>query len=131
MAGKYLSRIFLLAKRFFALKTLLTSLDVGACSLSRPQQSKSSKEAVPSYSTALKISTNWTSLVVQWLRIRLPCRGHRFGPWSGKIARAEEQLSLCATATELKPQSPCSATRQATSVRSPSPATRVAPARHN
>ena len=30
----------------------------------------------------------------------LQCRGHRFDPWSGKISRATEQLSLCATTTE-------------------------------
>ena len=28
------------------------------------------------------------------------CRRHRFGPWSGKIPHAPEQLSLCATAAE-------------------------------
>ena len=27
-------------------------------------------------------------------------RGHRFEPWSGKIAHAAEQLSPCATTTE-------------------------------
>ena len=41
-----------------------------------------------------------TSLVVQWLRIRLPCRGHRFEPWSEKIPHAVEQLSPCTTTTE-------------------------------
>ena len=43
-----------------------------------------------------------TSPVVQWLRISCQCRGHRFGPWSGKIPHAMEQLSLCATATEAR-----------------------------
>ena len=38
-----------------------------------------------------------TSLVVQWLRICLPCWRYRFDPWSGKISRATEQLSLCTT----------------------------------
>ena len=43
---------------------------------------------------------NRTSLVVQWLRIRLPMQGHGFEPWSGKIPHAMEQLSPCATTTE-------------------------------
>ena len=56
------------------------------------------------------------------------CRGYRFHLWSGKILRAsQEQLSLCATATEpgyhnhWSPSgwSLCSATREATTVRSP------------
>ena len=41
-----------------------------------------------------------TSLMVQWLRIHLPCRGHRFDPWSGKIPRVSGQLSPCTAATE-------------------------------
>ena len=55
-----------------------------------------------------------TSLVVQWLKIRLhglswwrsgwesacQCRGHGFEPWSGKIPRAAEQLGPWATTTE-------------------------------
>ena len=32
------------------------------------------------------------SLVAQWLRVCLPCRGHGFEPWSGKIPHATEQL---------------------------------------
>ena len=36
-----------------------------------------------------------TSLVAQWLRIRLPTQGHGFEPRSGKIPRATEQLSPC------------------------------------
>ena len=28
------------------------------------------------------------------------CRGHRFEPWSRKIPRAAEQLSLCTTTTK-------------------------------
>ncbi|KAI4533974.1 hypothetical protein MG293_016993 [Ovis ammon polii] len=31
------------------------------------------------------------SLVVQWLRIRLPTQGTRFDPWSGKIPHAAER----------------------------------------
>ena len=30
------------------------------------------------------------------------CRGHGFDPWSGKIPRAAEQLSPCATTTEAR-----------------------------
>ena len=41
-----------------------------------------------------------TSLVAQWLRIRLQCRGQGFEPWSGKIPHAAEQLSPCATTIE-------------------------------
>ena len=41
-----------------------------------------------------------TSLVAQWLRVRLPVQGHGFEPWSGKIPHAMEQLSPCATTTE-------------------------------
>ena len=41
-----------------------------------------------------------TSLLVQWLRIRLPMQGHRFEPWSRKIPHAAEQLSLCTATTE-------------------------------
>ena len=37
-----------------------------------------------------------TSLVVHWLKIRLPT----FEPWSGNIPHAAEQLSPCATTTE-------------------------------
>ena len=59
------------------------------------------------------------------------CRRHRFNPWSGKIPRAVEQLSPSTTITEpvlrawgrklLKPSCPraCSATREATAIRSP------------
>ena len=35
-----------------------------------------------------------TSLVVQWLRIRLLMQRHGFDPWSGKITHAEGQLKL-------------------------------------
>ena len=34
-----------------------------------------------------------TSLVVQWLRICLQCKGHGFDPGSGKIAHAEGHLN--------------------------------------
>ena len=50
--------------------------------------------------------------MVQWLRICLPIRGHRFEPWARKIPCAVEQQSLCATKTEVcVPQSPCSTKR--------------------
>ena len=48
----------------------------------------------------LIISDVGASLVVQWLRIRLPMQGHGFKPWSGKIPHAAEQLSPCTTTTE-------------------------------
>ena len=41
-----------------------------------------------------------TSLVAQWLRIRLPMQGMGVRAWSGKIPHAAEQLSLCATTTK-------------------------------
>ena len=47
------------------------------------------------------ISSVGTSLMVQRLRIHLPMQGHGFEPWSGKIPHAAEQLSPCATTTEL------------------------------
>ena len=43
---------------------------------------------------------NWTSLVVQWIRIRRQCRGHGIDPWSGAVPYAVEQLNLCATISE-------------------------------
>ena len=39
--------------------------------------------------------------MVQWLRLRLPMQGHGFDSRSGEMPRAMEQLSLCATTTEL------------------------------
>ena len=43
-----------------------------------------------------------TSLVIQWLRVCLPCqhRGHGFSPWLERIPHAMEQRSLCATSAE-------------------------------
>ena len=46
------------------------------------------------------LKTPGTSLVAQWLRIRLPMQGTRFEPWSGKVPHATEQLSPCATTTK-------------------------------
>ena len=83
-------------------------------------------------------------LVVQWIRIHLPRRGHGSDPWSGKIPRAPEPLSPCATTTEpvlwspwatitearlpqsLCPVPPC-ATREAIAMRSLCTATREMP----
>ena len=58
--------------------------------------------------TALRSGTNQnssliqyrTSLVAQWLRLRLPMQGTQVNPWFGKIARAKGQLSPCTTTTE-------------------------------
>ena len=44
-------------------------------------------------SHCMKTGDHGTSLVVQWLRIRLLMRRHGFEPWSRKIPRATEQLS--------------------------------------
>lgn len=73
----------------------------------------------------------WSS----WLRICLPMRrGHGFHPWSGKLPRAAQPLSPCATITEpphCNYWNPCacglcSATREARA-----PQWRVAPTRCN
>ena len=71
----------------------------------------------------LKKSSSTTFLVVQWIRICLPSRGHRFNLWSGKIPHATEQLSPCPTPTDPTLHVPCvqsqgSTTREATAVRS-------------
>ena len=47
-----------------------------------------------------KMSNLGASLVAQWLGICLPCRGHGFEPWSGKIPHAAERLGPWATTTE-------------------------------
>ena len=44
-------------------------------------------------------SRRWASMVVQWLRIRLPMQGYGFDPWLGKIPNASGQPSLCAKTT--------------------------------
>ena len=51
-------------------------------------------------------------------------KNHRFHPWSSKIQHASGQLSPCATTTEPRLWSPCSATREASATASPSTATR-------
>lgn len=60
------------------------------------------------------------SLVAQWLRVTLQCRGRWSDSWSGKIPRAEGQLSPSATEPTLKslkaPSRAC-ALRKATSVK--------------
>ena len=66
----------------------------------------------------------WLSLVVQRLRTHLRMQGTWFNSWSGKIPHDSGQLSPCATTTEAcMPWSPCSRTREATTVRSPRTAT--------
>ena len=66
-----------------------------------------------------------------WLRSKesaCQCRGHEFNPWSRKIPHAAEQLSLCAPTTAAhKPKSPCSATREVTTMRSPRTTAREQP----
>ena len=76
-----------------------------------------------------------TSLVAQWLRIHLPMQGTQVEPWSRKIPHAAEQLSPRATTTEpachnywsLSAYSPCSATREATAIRSLRTARKTSP----
>ena len=71
---------------------------------------------------------------------REACQSRRHDPWSRKIPHAVEQLSLCTTAIEPVLQSPgatataaqalegpCSATREATAMRSLNTATREWP----
>ena len=48
----------------------------------------------------LKQSSSRTSLVVQWVGICLPSRGHRFSLWSGKIPHVTEQPRAYTTTTE-------------------------------
>ena len=58
--------------------------------------------------------------MAQWLRSHLAVQGHRFDPCSGKIPRAEGQLSPCTPATEARaPRAPCSPAREATAMKSP------------
>ena len=46
------------------------------------------------------VKNTGTSLVVQWLRIRLQMQGTRVGSLVWKIPHATEQQSPCATTTE-------------------------------
>ena len=74
-------------------------------------------------------------MVVQWIGIYLPLQGTQVQSWSRKISQATEQLSPRTTASEperyshrsLPAYSPCSATREATAVRSPCPAVNSSP----
>ena len=71
-----------------------------------------------------------TSLVVEWLRIRLPIQGTRVRALhvgSGKIPHAAEQLSPCTTTTEPALYSRCSTTIEATARRSPRTTTKSSP----
>ena len=47
-----------------------------------------------------------TSLVVQWLRVRLPIQGTWVQSWSRKIPHAMGQLSLCSTTTRAQQVKP-------------------------
>lgn len=53
-----------------------------------------------------------TSLLVQWLKIRLPIQGHRFDPRSSKIPCAEGQLSPGAPTTEAHRPGACAAQQE-------------------
>ena len=61
--------------------------------------------------------------MVQWLRISCQCRGHGSDPRSGKIPHVVGRLHPRAR----EPWSPCSATREATAMRSPHPTAREQP----
>ena len=78
----------------------------------------------------LSVDVNWARIVVKGFPgspvVENPeYRGHRFEPWSRKMAHASEQVSLGATVTEARPRwSLSSAAREATAVRSPAPQNR-------
>ena len=55
------------------------------------------------------------------------CRKHRFDPWSRKIPHASEQLWEPQLLKPVHPRELCSATREATAMRSPRTATREQP----
>ena len=93
-----------------------------------------------SFQTRLKVTRFWTFLVVQWLRIHLQWRGHRFNPGLGRfhmmwgnLAPEPQLLSLYSRAcapqhTEAHaPWSLCSVTREVTAVRRPRTTTRESP----
>ena len=65
------------------------------------------------------------SLVVQWLRIRLPMQGTRVWAWSGKIPHAAEQPGPWATTTE--PECPEPVLTEAAIVRGPRTAMKGGP----
>ena len=69
------------------------------------------------------------SLVAQWLRICLPMQGTQVRSLVREdlTCHATEQLSPCATTTEPALYSPCSATSEATTMRSPGTATKSSP----
>ena len=80
--------------------------------------------------TSIKIQGR-ASQMAQWQRICLPTEEHWLNPWSGRTPHATEQLSPCVTAIEPQlqslgtatseacvPESPCLATREATTMRS-------------
>ena len=65
---------------------------------------------------------------VTFTSLHCQCRGHKFDPWSRKTPHTTEQLSPWTTSYWAKtPQSSCSATREATAMRSLRIATRESP----
>ena len=83
------------------------------------QQVSSTAKSKITYTTIKTDTHTQTSVVVQRLRIYLPMEGTQI---RGKIPHAVGQLSLCTRIL-----SPCSTTREATTMRSPQTARRVAP----
>ena len=71
------------------------------------------------------------SRVVQWLRSTCQCREHEFDPWSRKIPRAAEQLSLCATTTEAHTLEHVLGIKDPPQWEASTPRWRVAPAHQN
>ena len=60
------------------------------------------------------------------------CRGHGFDPWSRKIPRAVEQLSLHTTTRESQePRARAAATREASTMEARAPQLERGPAHHN
>ena len=99
----------------------------GSCSVLTPPPGIQTRRSEGTHTAAIKLDVNrpqhderGASPAGSVERICLPMQGHRFNPWSRKILHTTRQLSLCATTTEAcTPQSPGSATREATAVRSP------------
>ena len=44
--------------------------------------------------------------------VQSPCRRHGFGPWSGEIPHASEQLNARTTTTETRPPRACALQRE-------------------
>ena len=116
--------------------------------LSIPRSVIKSSLGRPSYMVILRmpsltITLYWTLSMAKeglpwWFTVEesaCQCREYGFNPWSGKTPHAMEQLSPCATTTEptrsnfgsLHSSSLCSATREATTMRSLCTITRKQP----